>query len=52
MIKRALAEDIVRHVLASDKEEWDHIWEYEADFIMLVNEVEDMLTDSQKAEDD
>jgi hypothetical protein len=50
MRNRALAEDIVRHILSSDKEEWDHIWEYEEEFIFLVNEVEDML-DSQKAQD-
>jgi hypothetical protein len=52
MINRALAEDIVRHVLSRDKEEeWDHIWEYEPDFIDLVNDVEDLL-DSQKAQND
>jgi len=53
MINRTLAEDIVRHVLSRDKEEeWDHMWEYEPEFVDLVNEVEDILTDSQKAEDD
>ena len=43
MRNRALAEDIVRHILSSDLEKWDHIWEYEEEFVSLVNEVEDML---------
>ena len=40
MINRSLAEDIVRHVLSRDKDlPWENIWEYEPDFINLVNEV-------------
>tara|TARA_R110002020_G_scaffold281131_2_gene496869 strand:+ start:2262 stop:2417 length:156 start_codon:yes stop_codon:yes gene_type:complete len=51
MRNRALAEDIVRHILSSDLEKWDHIWEYEEEFVSLVNEVEDML-DSEKTQDE
>ena len=48
MIDRAVAEDIVRHVLSRDKNlPWENIWEYESDYINLVNEVEDILTDAR-----
>ena len=48
MIDRALAEDIVRYVLSRDKDlPWENIWEYEPDFISLVNDVEDILTDAR-----
>ena len=53
MINRSLAEDIVRHVLSRDKDlPWENIWEYEADFINLVNEVEDILTDTRNMNDE
>ena len=53
MIKRSLAEDIVRHVLSRDKDlPWENIWEYEPDFINLVNEVEDILTDTRNMNDE
>ena len=53
MINRSLAEDIVRHVLSRDKDlPWENIWEYEPDFINLVNEVEDILTDSRNISDE
>ena len=53
MIDRAVAEDIVRHVLSRDKDlPWENIWEYEPDFINLVNEVEDILTDSRNISDE
>ena len=48
MIDRSLAEDIVRYVLSRDKDlPWENIWEYEPDFINLVNDVEDILTDAR-----
>tara|TARA_R110002020_G_C15876173_1_gene738634 strand:- start:245 stop:406 length:162 start_codon:yes stop_codon:yes gene_type:complete len=48
MIDRLLAEDIVRCILCRDKDvPWENIWEYEPDFINLVNEVEDLLTDAR-----
>ena len=53
MIDRSLAEDIVRHVLSRDKDlPWENIWEYEPDFINLVNEVEDILTDARNMNDE
>ena len=53
MINRSLAEDIVRHVLSRDKDlPWENIWEYEPDFIHLVNEVEDLLTDARNISDE
>ena len=53
MINRSLAEDIVRHVLSRDKDlPWENIWEYEPDFINLVNEVEDILTDTRNMNDE
>ena len=53
MIDRSLAEDIVRHVLSRDKAlPWENIWEYEPDFIDLVNEVEDLLTDARNINDE
>ena len=53
MINRSLAEDIVRHVLSRDKDlPWENIWEYEPDFINLVNVVEDILTDARNIDDE
>ena len=53
MINRSLAEDIVRHVLSRDKDlPWENIWEYEPDFINLVNEVEDIFTDTRNMNDE
>ena len=53
MINRSLAEDIVRHDLSRDKDlPWENIWEYEPDFINLVNEVEDILTDTRNMNDE
>ena len=53
MINRSLAEDTVRHVLSRDKDlPWENIWEYEPDFINLVNEVEDILTDTRNMNDE
>ena len=53
MIDRSLAEDIVRHVLSRDKDlPWENICEYEPDFINLVNEVEDLLTDARNMNDE
>ena len=53
MIDRSLAEDIVRHVLSRDKDlPCENIWEYEPDFINLVNEVEDILTDTRNMNDE
>ena len=53
MIDRSLAEDIVRHVLSRDKDlPWENIWEYEPDFINLVNEVEDIFTDTRNMNDE
>ena len=48
MIDRSLAEDIVRYVLSRDKDlPWENIWENDPDFISLVNDVEDILTDAR-----